>query len=155
MESLFKKYSKGLSLSVYLVPALIIIYIISISSMGINKLDLSIKETPDDVDLQIKRNYEIYRLSVSSIFLILVIILAIFRPTDILVRLYDIAYIFPIFLLLLYISLIIQSAEILYIIVITASTCVLIWRVRESVNKNDIRLTDERISKIPNPTLDI
>lgn len=136
----------------YLLIASVIIYLITIISLDIKDINLKLEKNYNDTELQNKRIYKIVELTISSIFLTLLILSAIYRPSkDKLIQMYDILYIFPILLLILNILWYIQTPSILYIIIISATVCVLIFRIRESINKNEsiYLYSDERIDRIP------
>ena len=135
---------------IYLLASSVIIYLITIISLDIKDINLKLEKNYNDTELQNKRIYKIVELTISSIFLTLLILSAIYRPpTDKLIQMYDILYIFPILLLILSILWYIQSPSILHIITISTTICVLIFRIRESINKNENSFSDERIDRIP------
>lgn len=138
----------------YLLSILFIIYFIVVVSLNINRLNLEIEKNPNDNKLITDRNYKIAELSLCCVFIIPTFISAILRPTDDkILKFYDILYIIPVLLLLLSILWTVQTPNISNIIVVCVTSCVLVWRITESVKKNEYWYSDKRLNRIPNPNI--
>jgi len=140
---------------IYILTIGFLIYNIRLSHLNIYDIDLQIKNDPENKKLYNKKNFEIFNLAISYIFVLItlgsMIYFSIYNQGDLLLQLYNIVYILPIYFILVSVNYTIYSFNYFSIFICVVMSLLLVWLIRESFMKKDYQYSLERLNKIPQP----